>query len=106
MIECSMPGRAGAPASATGAFGGSGMRNSATITPMKLSASKTKAAATPKALISRPAGAGPAICVNTVEPCIRALAGWSCSACTSVGISAGPAGKEKASATPKRKVNA
>ena len=81
------------------------MRISATITPTKLSASKNSAAATPRLLISRPAGAGPAICVRTVEPCIRALAGWSCSGRTRVGISAGPAGKEKASATPKMKVS-
>ncbi len=76
------------------------------MTPRKLRASKKSAEATPRLLISRPAGAGPAICVITVELCIRAFADCNWFVSTSVGISAGPAGKENASATPKAKVSA
>jgi hypothetical protein len=78
--------------------------SSATITATKLRASKKSAEAMPQRLMIRPAGAGPIICDITVELCIRAFAGRICSGCTSVGINAGPAGKENASAMPKASV--
>ena len=83
-----------------------GSANSATITPRKLSASKKSAAATPQALDQQ---ARRAPVRSSASSPWSSAAGRSRAAAargsTSVGISAGPAGNEKASATPKAKVS-
>jgi len=100
-IDFKMPGRG----EALGALGLSGIMARATSTARKLKASIRKPEERPRLAISKAAGAGPIIWSSKDELCNVEWALGSCGGATSDGISAPPAGNEKASATPRRKVN-